>query len=218
MKYTVNQIQKILLDYLAVTEPELMFEFNNTVYEMTVTHTGCSLSALNKRFEVVDVSFEELFMPNHEILGVCLNRDWDKLTVFRCLPDLSEPNKVIERYRSEKRRFPDQQAWSEAVLDYCLTYLKETYVEKWIRFEPKEQEQPYFELDDGSFLALTFVQGLHGIVVEIADDEKEAYNYSFEDADIIYEGFDRVDALRQLKDCINDCWDSFRRQDGQSDN
>ena len=86
-------------DYLAVTEPELIFGFNNTVYEMTVTPKGCSLSALNKRFDVVNATFKELFMPDHEILGVCLDRDWDKVTLFRCLPDLSEPNEVIERYR-----------------------------------------------------------------------------------------------------------------------
>ena len=111
--------------------------------------------------------------------------------------------------------FPDQQDWSKAVLNYFLAYLKETYEEKWIRFEPKEQDQPYFELNDRAFLALTIVPGLHGIVVEIAENEADAYNYMFEDADIIYKGFDRIDALRQLKDCIDDCWDSFRRQVGQ---
>ena len=68
MKYTLSQIQKILLDYLEVTEPELVFGFNNKVYEITVTPKGCSLSASSKRFEVVNVDFEELFLPNHEIL------------------------------------------------------------------------------------------------------------------------------------------------------
>ena len=215
MKYTLSQIQKILSDYLEVTEPELVFGFNNTVYEITATPKGCSLSASSKRFEVVNVDFEELFLPNHEILEVCLDRDWDNVTVFRCFPDLSESNEVIKRYQSEKALFLDQQDWSKAVLDYCLAYLKETYEEKWIRFEPKEQDQPYFELNDGAFLALTIVPGLHGIVVEIAENEADAYNYMFEDADIIYEGFDRIDTLRQLKDCIDDCWDSFRRQAGQ---
>ena len=215
MKYTLGQIRKTLSDYLEVTEPELVFGFNNTVYEITVTPKGCSLSALNKRFDVVNVGFEELFLPNHEILGVCLERDWDNVTVFRCLPSLSESNEVIKRYQSEKELFPNQQDWSKAVLDYCLAYLKETYEEKWIRFEPKEQDQPYFELNDGAFLALTIVPGLHGIVVEIAENEADAYIYNFEDADIIYEGFDRTDALRQLKDCIDNCWDSFRRQVGQ---
>ena len=114
-------------------------------------------------------------------------------------------------------KYIDQRAWSEAVLNYCLAYLKDTYEEKWIRFEPKEQDQPYFELNDGSFLALTMVDGLHGIVVEIAENEIDAYNYAFEDADIIYEGFDREDALRRLKDCIGNCRDSYRKQVAQSD-
>lgn len=207
MKFTVSQIQKILMDYLSVTEPELLFGFKNTVYEMTVTPKGCSLSASNTRFKVADATFEELFMPNHEILGVCLNRDWDDVTLFRCFPDIFQPNEVIARYRSEKRLFPNQKAWSEAVLEHCLAFLKETYEEKWIRFETKEQKQPYFELNDGSFLNLTIAPGLHGIVVEIAENEKDAYNYNFEDADIIYEGFDREDALRKLIDCIDNRWD-----------
>ena len=200
MKYTLGQIRKTLSDYLEVTEPELVFGFNNTVYEITGTPKGCSLSALNKRFDVVNVGFEELFLPNREILGVCLERDWENVIVFRCLPSLSESNEVIKRYQSEKELFPNQRDWSKAVLDHCLAYLKETYEEKWIRFEPKEQDQPYFELNDGAFLALTIVPGLHGIVVEIAENEADAYIYNFEDADIIYEGFDRTDALRQLKD------------------
>lgn len=216
MKYTVSQIQTILSDYLSVTEPELIFGFDSTVYEITVTPKGCSLSALNKGFKVEDVTFDELFAPNHEILGVCLERDWNNVTLFRCLPDLSDPSEVVKRYQAEKRLYPDQQIWSEAVLNYCFTYLRETYEEKWIRHEPKEQDQPYFMLNDGSFLALTIVPGLHGIVIEIAENENDAYNYNFEDADIIYEGFDREDALRQLKDCIDDCWDNFRKQIGQA--
>ena len=215
MKHTLSQIQKILTDYMAVTEPELMIGFNHTFYELTVAPESCSLVAFGKKIEAANVSFEELFTTNHEILGVCLKRDWDNLMVFRCLPDLSEPDKVIERYRSEKSRFPNQQAWSEAVLSYCLAYLQETYEEKWIRFEPAEQTLPYFQLSDGSFLTLTYVSGLHGIVVETADNEHDAYNYAFEDADIIYEGFDRTDALRQLKDCIRDCWADYRKQVGQ---
>ena len=120
--------------------------------------------------------------------------------VFHSLEEMAEYEEKIEELKV-KALFPDQQDWSEAVLDYCLAYLKETYEEKWIRFEPKEQDQPYFELNDGAFLALTIVPGLHGIVVEIAENEADAYNYMFEDANIIYEGFDRIDALRQLKDC-----------------
>ena len=214
MKLTVSQIQKILIDYLTVTEPELIFGFKNTVYEMTVTPKGCSLSALNTRFEVADATFEELFMPNHEILGICLNRDWNNVTLFRCLPDIFNPNEVIKRYSLEKRLFPNQQAWSEAVLEHCVAFLKERYEEKWIRFTPNEEGQQCFKLIDGSFLALTIVPGLHGIVVEIAENENDAYNCNFEDADIIYEGFDREDALRQLIDCIDDCWDRYRKQVG----
>ena len=72
MRYTIDQVKNTLSDYLEFTEPELIFGFNKTVYEITATPEGCSLSALNKRFDVVDISFEELFIPNNEILGTPL--------------------------------------------------------------------------------------------------------------------------------------------------
>ena len=215
MEYLLDDVKTILSKYKSITEPELVLGFNKTVYKITVMSDCCSVTAYNKKIVGVDISFEELFSPNHEVLGLCLHRDWEKVTIFRCVPDLSEPDKVVQRYLNEQKLFPNQQVWSNAVVNYCLKYLTNTYGESWLRKEPMEQDIPYFRLDDGSYLAIEYVRGLHGIIVEIADNEDDAYNYGFEDAANIYERFDCVDSLWLLKETINDCWADYVKQVGQ---
>ncbi len=212
MNYTPKEVKEILMRYTTVTEPELKFRLGETVYELCICASPktCSLSACNQRFEVMYVSFDELFDREKVFLGLCLTRDWDYLELLRCVPDLAEPEKVIERYKKQKELYPDQVSWSKATLDYCAAYLKEKYGETWLKYTREDidediavQNQPYYELEDGSILCLSYSRGLHGIVVEIAENEETAKHFAFEDADIIYEGFDTLDSLKLLVECIS---------------
>ena len=59
------------------------------------------------------------------------------------------------------------------MLDYCNSYL----AEKWLNCTSEDEEiakqkSPYYQAKDGSIISLTYVPGLYGIVVEIADDEE----------------------------------------------
>jgi len=213
MKYSLDEVRRILLAYSEVTEPELVIVVHNTVYEFTVEpdFKKCSLSAHAKRFDTTDVSFEEMFDPDHKVLGLCLPRDWDDIRILRCVPDLSEPSEVLARYLFEKKIFPDRAGWSATVLKDCHAYLQETYGEIWMH---ENQESPYYRVEDGSYLHLEYVSGFRGIVIEVAENEEEARHYLFYDSTIIFEGFDSTDAIRLLKDCIDDCWERFKREAG----
>ena len=192
----------------------MVLGFNKTIYEITVNGdiNDCSISAYNRRFESIEVSIDDLFDPEQELLGLCLLRDWPNVKILRSIPSFEEPSKVIERYSLWREEHCDQESWSRDVLEQCRVYLKETYGEFWIN---RYQKEPYYRMDDGWYLAVSYIGGLRGIVIETAENEDEARRGVFEDSGIIYEGFDPVDSLRLLKDFINECWDEFRREVGQ---
>lgn len=197
-----EQVKSTLLRYLEFTEPELQFGDGEAEYTLTVMPDECRLERLDARSHKMEkLSVSEMFDSDRELFGICLKRDWDKLQLIRCVPSLDDPDAIISRYQAERRKFPDRETWVAEVTGYLQNYLEAHYPIKQIHYGV--HEYACWAVED-FYLMVTPVAGLRGIVVETAGTDYEASHGIFEDSDIIYEGFDKVDALTRLKDMLGD--------------
>ena len=108
--YTIDDIKRILTTYMRLDiEPDLTMVFRDRPKEyMIIGYPGhVSFQRCGYKDGSGEMNFPDLEMlfSSELIDGICLQRDWHKVTSIWCEPSLDDTDDVIEAYRAaaEKR-------------------------------------------------------------------------------------------------------------------
>ena len=102
--YTIEDIKRILTTYMRLDiEPELTMAFRDKEKEYMVIgypgHVSFQRCGYKDGSGEIDFTDLDVLFSSELIDGICLNRDWHKVTNIWCEPDLGDIDTVIESYR-----------------------------------------------------------------------------------------------------------------------